>query len=95
MLNWWYIKLPLVLKRLTDMSSLLGIATSLRPGRSGNRIPVRGEIFRTRPDRPGAHPVSSYTLRTGSFPGVKLPGRGINHPPTSSAEVKERVQLEL
>jgi hypothetical protein len=41
---------------------------------------------------PGANPVSS-TPGTGSFPWVKLPGRGVDHPPPSSAEVKERVQL--
>jgi hypothetical protein len=27
--------------------------------------------------------------------GVKRPGRGVNHPPPSSAEVKERVELYL
>jgi len=42
----------------------------------------------------GAHPAS-YTMGTGSFPGVKRPGRGVVHPPTSGAEVKERVQLYL
>jgi hypothetical protein len=26
-------------------------------------------------------------MGTGSFPGVKLPGRGADHPPLSSAEV--------
>jgi hypothetical protein len=26
-------------------------------------------------------------MGTGSFPGVKLPGRGADHPPPSSAEV--------
>ena len=41
-----------------------------------------------------AHPAS-YTMGTGSFPGVKQPGRGVEHPPTSSAEVKERVELYL
>jgi hypothetical protein len=30
-----------------------------------------------------------------SFPGVKRPGRGVDHPPSSSAEVKERVELYL
>jgi hypothetical protein len=30
-----------------------------------------------------------------SFSGVKRPGRGVDHPPPSSAEVKERVQLYL
>jgi len=41
---------------------------------------------------PGTHPAS-YTMGTGSFPGVKQPGHGIDHPPPSSAEVKERVEL--
>jgi hypothetical protein len=31
----------------------------------------------------------------GFFPGVKRPGRGVDHRPPSSAEVKERVQLYL
>ena len=39
---------------------------------------------------PGANPAS-YTMGTGSFPGVKRPVRGVDHPLTSSAEVKERV----
>jgi len=43
---------------------------------------------------PGAHPTS-YTMGTGSFPGVKQPGRGIDHPSPSSAEVKERVEVYL
>ena len=43
---------------------------------------------------PGTHPAS-YTIGTGSFPGVKRPGRGVDHPPRSSAEVKERVELYL
>jgi hypothetical protein len=34
-------------------------------------------------------------MGTGSFPGVKLPGCGVDHPPPSSAEVKERVELYL
>jgi len=32
--------------------------------------PGGGEIFRTCPDRPWAHPASC-TMATGSFPGVK------------------------
>jgi len=34
-------------------------------------------------------------MGTGSFSGVKRPGRGVDHPPPSSAEVKERVALYL
>jgi hypothetical protein len=43
---------------------------------------------------PEAHPASC-TMGTGSFSGVKRPGRGVDHPPPSSAEVKERVELYL
>jgi hypothetical protein len=32
---------------------------------------------------------------TGSFLGVKRPGRGVNYSPTFSCEVKERVELFL
>jgi len=42
----------------------------------------------------GAYPAS-YTMDTWSFPGVKRPWRGVDHPPPSSAEVKERVELYL
>jgi hypothetical protein len=30
-------------------------------------------------------------MGTGSFPGVKRPGRGADHPPPSSAEVKKEL----
>ena len=43
---------------------------------------------------PVAHPAY-YTVGTGSFQGVKWPGRGVDHPPPSSAEVNERVELYL
>jgi hypothetical protein len=38
---------------------------------------------------PGAH-SSSYTVGTGSFPGVKRPGRGFDHLPLSSDEVTRK-----
>ena len=40
---------------------------------------------------PGAHPAS-YTMGTRSFPWVKGLKHGIDHPPPSSAEIKERVE---
>jgi len=40
------------------------------------------------------HPASC-TMDTGSFPGVKRPGLDVDHPPPSSAEVTERVELYL
>jgi len=48
---------------------------SLRPGRSGDQIPV--ESIQT---SPGTYPAS-YTMCTGSLRGVKRPGRGVNYPP--------------
>ena len=59
---------------------------------SGDRIPVWGEIFRTCSDRPWGPPSLLYN---GSFPEIKRPERGVDHPPTSSAEVKEKVELYL
>jgi hypothetical protein len=41
---------------------------------------------------PGAHPASS-TIETVVFLGVKRPGRSVDHPPPSSAEVEVRVEL--
>ena len=43
---------------------------------------------------PETHP-SPYVKGTGSFQRVKRPGRGAEHPPPSSAEVNERVELYL
>jgi len=37
---------------------------------------------------PGVHPAS-YAMGVGSFAEVKPPRRGVDHPPLSSAEVKE------
>jgi len=34
-------------------------------------------------------------MGTGSFLGVKRPGLGVDHPPPSSAEVKEKIELYL
>jgi len=53
--------------------------------------PGGGEIFRPHLDR-SCLLYSGYRV---SFPGVKRPGRGVNHPLLYSAEVKERVELYL
>ena len=66
----------------------------LRAGRSGDRIPVEARLSEPFQTGPGAYPAS-YTMGTGSFPGVKRPERGVDHSPPSSAEVKERVELYL
>ena len=43
--------------------------------------PGGGQIIRTRPDRPWGPPSLLYSGYRVTFPGVKRPGRGIDHPP--------------
>ena len=42
------------------------------------------------PSRPALGPTHGYRV---SVPGVKRPWLSVNHPPPSSGEVKERVEL--
>ena len=67
---------------------------SLRTGRSGDRIPVGGKARFSAPVQTGpvVHPDSGTGVK-GLSPRVKGPGRGVNHPPLSTAEVKEEVEL--
>jgi hypothetical protein len=58
----------------------------------GDGISVRARFSAPAQTSPGSHPLS-YTMGTESFPKVRESGRGANHPPTSSTEVKRRVQL--
>jgi hypothetical protein len=82
---------------LVDRDSLVGIATRYglecpgiesRWGGGAARFSAPVQIV------PSAHPAP-YTMGTGSFPGVKRQGRGVDHSYQSSAEVKERVELYL
>jgi hypothetical protein len=74
--------------------SAVGIAT--RYGLDGPRIQSQlGEIFRTCPDWPWGPPSLLYNGYRVSFPGIKRPRRGTDHPPPPSAEVKERVEPYL
>ena len=70
------------------------LGDSLLTGRSGDRIPLGARFSAPVQSGPGAH-SSSYRMGTGSFPGVKRPGRGFDHPPPSSAEVEGRVELYI
>jgi len=58
-------------------------------------MPCGCEIFCTHLDQPWGPPGFLFSGYWVNFPGVKQPGRGIDHPPPSSAEVKERVELYL
>ena len=58
---------------LVSYCKLSRYSDKLRAGRSGNRIPVGGKIFRTRPDRPWGPPSPLYNgYRV--FPGGKAAG---------------------
>jgi hypothetical protein len=67
---------------------------SLYAGQCSVLTPVGARFSTHVQTGPGAHPASC-TMGTGSFPGVKRPGRGVDHPPPSSAEGKDRVELYL
>ena len=69
--------------------SSVGMMT--RYGLDGPRVESRwvAKIFLTLRDRP-THLYTGYRF---FLPGVNQPGRGVDHRPPSSAEVKERVKL--
>jgi hypothetical protein len=56
---------------------VVGTVTRQRAWRFGIRTPGGSKSFRTFQTGPGSHPVS-YTMGTGSFPGVKRPGPGVD-----------------
>jgi hypothetical protein len=90
-----YLKMKFgLLAHFTGPGQINRYSDSLRAGRSGDRIPVGSRFSAPVHTGPGPHPAS-FTMGTGSFPGVKRPGRDIDHPPLPSAVVKEGVQLYL
>jgi hypothetical protein len=68
--------------------SSVGIATRYRL--DGPGIESRLEAKFSAPIHTGseAYPAS-YTMGTGSFPGLKRPGRGLDHPPYLGPRLKE------
>ena len=79
-----------------DMGQDSSVVIVTRYGLDGPGIESRWEaIFSAHVQTgPGAHPAS-YTMGTGSLPGVKRSGRGVEHQPPYSTEVKERVEPYL
>ena len=76
------------------LDSSAGIAT--RYGLEGPGIESRWGARFSSPVQTGlgAHPAS-YTMGTGSFLGVKRPGRGVDHQPPSSTKAEGRVELYI
>ena len=67
---------------------------NLRAGRSGDRIPVKARFYTPVQTDPEAY-LASYTMGTGFSLWAKWPGHEVDHPPPSSSEIKERVELFL
>jgi len=70
---------PVQLSRYSDL---------LRTGRHADRIPVVTRFSASVQTGSGTHPAS-YTMGTGSIPGVRRPGRGVGHPPHIAARLKK------
>jgi hypothetical protein len=69
---------------------------SLRAGRSGDRILVRARFSAPVQTGPGGQPSLLYGGYRVSFPGLKQPVRGVDHPPsyTSTPPLSLHVLLE-
>ena len=82
-----------------DLFSICGgitVAITTRYGLDGPGIESWWGRDIPHPSRPALWiPCLLYNGHRVSFLGVKRPGRGVDHPPPSSAEVKERVDLYL
>jgi hypothetical protein len=74
------------LRVCSTVLSVVGI--SIRYGLEGRGIESQWGRNFPHPSRP-----DSYTMDTGSFPGVKLPDRDVDHPISSRDEVKDRTEL--
>jgi hypothetical protein len=81
---------------VTEVGRYSSVDIATRHGLDGPGIESRWGRHFPHPSTPTLGPTQpSYTMGTESFPEVKRPGRGVDHPPPSSAEVQERVQLYL
>ena len=74
--------------------SSVGITTNYVVDGPGIESGGGARFFRTHPDRPWVPPTIPY-IGYWVILRVNWPGRSVNHPPQSSAEVKEKVELYL
>jgi hypothetical protein len=61
---------------------------SLHAAESGDRIPVR-KRFSAHVQTGSGTNTASYTMGSGSFLGIKRPGRGVDHPLYLTPRLKE------
>ena len=71
-----------------ELGLLSRYSDSIWAGRSGDRFPVEARFSAPVQTGSGAHPAS-YTMGTVSLPGVKRPGRGLDHPPHLAPKLKK------
>jgi hypothetical protein len=90
-----FLILPSTYHLMDGPGSVVGIAIGYGLGRSGDRIPMRGEIFCTCPDRPWGPPSLLYNGFRGFSGDKERPGRDANPSSPSSAVGHERVELYL
>ena len=77
-----------------ERDSSVGIATRYRLDGPGTEFRWGAIVSAPVQTGLGAHPAHC-TMCIGSFPGVKRPGRGVEHPSQLSAEVEGRVELYI
>ena len=71
-----------------DIDSVVSIATPYKQDGWGNESRWGARFFTPVQTSTAANPAS-YTIGTGSFPGVKRPRRGFNHPLHLATRLKE------
>jgi hypothetical protein len=79
-------------KRRSGRDSSVGIVTGYGLGGTGIESRLGARFSAPVQTGPGAHPAYCK-MGSGSFHGIKRPGRGVDHPLPSRAGVKERAQL--
>ena len=94
----WVTKNEMFLSRNVNQfrgrDSSVGVANRYGLDGPGIESRWRARFFVPVQTGPAAHPAS-YAMGTGSFPGVKRPGRGADHQLPSSAEVEGRLELNI
>jgi hypothetical protein len=78
---------------LLGRDSVVGIATTYGLIVRGSS-PHGDEVSESIQTEPEAH-SDSYAVSNGYFPAAERPESGVDHPPLSSTEAKERVELYI
>jgi hypothetical protein len=75
-------------RKIVARDSSVGIATHYRLDGPGIESQWEARFSLPVQTGPGAHPAY-YTMGTASFPGVKRPGRGVDHPSHIAPRLKK------